>query len=106
MLPIETRINNVYLDSRNKVLSTETKSVTLRTKEVGLLEYLMRHPNQLHSSEDLLKAVWASDTDATPGTVRTWVLNLRKKLEELGEPDLIQTVRGSGYIIELKSTDS
>jgi DNA-binding response OmpR family regulator len=63
---------------------------------------LMRHANRPYSAQKLLAAVWPSDSDVSEGTVRTCVLNLRKKLAGAGKPDLIKQVVNSGYVIEKK----
>lgn len=76
-------------------------TVKLRTKESLLLEYFIRHPNQLFSAQDLLSACWPADTDASADTVRTWIKLLRQRLVEVGRPDLIKTVIGSGYIFQV-----
>jgi DNA-binding response OmpR family regulator len=49
----------------------------------------------------LLDAVWRSDSDSSEDTVRTCMRTLRLKLQKLGRDDLIKTILGSGYIIEL-----
>jgi two-component system OmpR family response regulator len=106
LLPVETRINGVILDSRTRVLTGNSCSVTLRAKEVALLEFLMRHPNNVYSAQDLLNAVWPSDSEGSCDSVRTWMMNIRKKLDEIGEKELIKTVKNMGYVIEYKAPES
>ena len=69
-------------------------------KESALLEYLMRHPNRVYSSKDLLDAVWPSEKEATTDTVRSWMRNLRKKLGTAQREDFVKTIPSSGYVIE------
>lgn len=76
-------------------------TVKLRAKESLLLEYFIRHPNQLFSAQDLLTACWSADSEASVDTVRTWIKLLRQRLVEVGQPDLVQTVIGSGYILQV-----
>jgi len=84
---------------RARVGETE---VQLTGAEFGLLRYLMTHPGQVFSSQQLLEEVWdyASGT-ADPGLVRWHIMNLRSKLGcEPGHPDYIHTVPHQGYILE------
>lgn len=100
MLPVEIRINNVILDMNTKSIVVDGVSYALRSKECVLLEYLMRHPNRIFGSKNLLDAIWPSDQEASTDTVRSWIRNLRQKLAAAGKPDLIKTIPGSGYMIE------
>jgi len=91
------------LKARNITLETDTyrvmvgdKDITLLPKEFALLEFLMRHPNQVFSSEALIDRVWPSDSEASPDTVRTYVNRLRKKVDA----DVIRTIHGIGYKLE------
>ncbi|HEY9733233.1 MAG TPA: response regulator transcription factor [Drouetiella sp.] len=79
--------------------SNEKRFVKLRPKEAALLEFLFRNPNRTHSAQTLLEKCWSSDAEAGTNSVRTWMGNLRNKLEQLGKGDLIQTVVGSGYFV-------
>lgn len=99
-LPSELEIRDVRLDSINRTISYGENRVQLMPKESAVLEYLFRHPNRHFSAQDLLDAVWSSEADTNDDTVRTTVKTLRKKLTDLGQPDLVKTVRHVGYIIE------
>jgi DNA-binding response OmpR family regulator len=79
---------------RNKVL------VDLTAREFALLEYFMRHPNQVLSRQQILFAVWDYDFDPESNIVDVYVRYLRTKIDEPGEPSLIVTVRGAGYRFE------
>lgn len=73
------------------------EEVHLLPKEFRLLEFLVRHPNQVFSAEELLASVWESDTDALLDTVRGHITRLRKKLDSEGMSSIIATVYGVGY---------
>lgn len=101
------QVTSNVLKARNVVLETSTFRVTrddqevqLLPKEFALLEFLMRHPNQVFSAEALLDRVWASDSDASPETIRTYVKRLRKKIDVEGAQSIINTVHGVGYKLE------
>jgi DNA-binding response OmpR family regulator len=96
------------LKAGDLVLSTETKLVTvgaqrvrLTQRETSLLEYMLRNPNKFFSATDLRKNVWPSEGQFTDESVRTCVKTLRQKLDELSRGDLVKTVPGSGYILEM-----
>lgn len=101
ILPVELTINGVALDLKTRVVREGNNNLRLMPKECALLEFLMRHPDTIYSSKALLDAVWRSDSDSSEDTVRTCMRTLRLKLQKLGRDDLIKTILGSGYIIEL-----
>lgn len=101
ILPVELTVNGVALDLKTRVVREGTTNLRLMPKECALLEFLMRHPDTIYSSKALLDAVWRSDSDSSEDTVRTCMRTLRLKLQKLGRDDLIKTILGSGYIIEL-----
>ncbi|HEY9785445.1 MAG TPA: response regulator transcription factor [Candidatus Obscuribacterales bacterium] len=80
-----------------RVLKDE-QPVQLVPKEFQLLEFMMRHQNQVFTPEALLNRVWPSDSESTAEALRTTMKRLRKKLDPDGE--LIRTVHGVGYILE------
>jgi two-component system, OmpR family, manganese sensing response regulator len=74
--------------------------IDLLPKEMALLEFLIRHPNQLFDVNDLLNHVWSSESDSTEDAVRQCVARLRRKLEVEGKKSPIVTVKGLGYRLE------
>lgn len=76
------------------------EEISLLPKEFALLEFLMRHPNQVFSAEAILDRVWASESEASPETIRTYIKRLRKKLDVEGQPSILATVHGVGYKLE------
>jgi len=73
------------------------REVVLTTTEFDLLCHFLRNPRQVLSRDQLLEAVWGGDFDAVSNVVDVYVGYLRAKL---GEPRLIQTVRGLGYVLK------
>jgi DNA-binding response OmpR family regulator len=73
--------------------------LSLLPKEFALLEFMMRHPNQVFTPEALLAHVWPSDTDATVAALRTTMKRLRAKIDPEGE--LLRTEHGVGYMLEV-----
>jgi DNA-binding response OmpR family regulator len=71
--------------------------VDLSTREFALLEYLMRHAGQVLSRVQILATVWEYDFDPQSNIVDVYVRYLRRKIDTLDEPSLIETIRGAGY---------
>jgi DNA-binding response OmpR family regulator len=75
------------------------RSVELTQREFELLEYLMRNERIVISRQRLLDEVWGYDPFSTTNTIEVFVSNLRRKLEAGGEPRLLHTIRGAGYVL-------
>jgi two-component system response regulator MprA len=67
--------------------------------EFSLLELLMSHPRKVLSRETIFSAVWGYDLDYASNSLEVYIGSLRRKTEGEGEPRLIQTVRGIGYVL-------
>ncbi|MDP3508612.1 MAG: response regulator transcription factor [Candidatus Melainabacteria bacterium] len=91
------KVGKLEMDVNNFKLTNHGKEVQLLPKEFALLEFFMRHPNQVFSPETLIDRVWASDHEASPETIRTYIKRLRKKLDVEGKPSNLSTVHGVGY---------
>jgi len=95
-------VGNVEFDPRLRLIRRGDENVQLSPTESGLLETLCSNPNNFFSSVALFKAVWPSESDTSEEIVRTHMKVLRRKLKLLSEQELIQTVRGSGYLIRME----
>ena len=75
--------------------------IILSNKEFSLLEYLMRHKDQLLTKEQIISHVWNYDADILPNTVEVYIRNLRNKIDRpfKERKSLIHTIRGFGYKI-------
>ncbi|MDX6684556.1 MAG: two-component system, OmpR family, response regulator MprA [Baekduia sp.] len=73
--------------------------VELTQREFELLEYLMRNERIVVPRQRLLEDVWGYDPFATTNTIEVFVSNLRRKLEGGGEPRVLHTIRGAGYVL-------
>lgn len=87
----------VTLDTKSRVARRGDLAVDLPSREFALLEYLMRHADQVLTRQQLLDAVWGFDFDTGSNVVDVYVGYLRRKLDRPGEPSFIETVRGAGY---------
>jgi two-component system, OmpR family, response regulator MprA len=75
------------------------RDVELTQREFELLEYLMRNERIVISRQRLLDEVWGYDPFSQTNTIEVFVSNLRRKLESGGEPRLLHTIRGAGYVL-------
>ena len=75
------------------------RRIELTAREFELLEYLMRNERLVISRERLLDDVWGYAPLAETNTVDVFISNVRRKLEAGGEPRILHTVRGAGYVI-------
>jgi two-component system response regulator MprA len=75
------------------------RPLELTATEFDLLAQLVRQPERVLTHDDLLMAVWAYPAATTTNTLRVYMGYLRRKLEADGQPRLLQTVRGVGYVM-------
>jgi DNA-binding response OmpR family regulator len=100
MRECEIRIKEMVVDTRRKNVSINRMPLELTRKEYGILEYLVLHKNNVVSVESLIEHVWDSETDMFSNTFKFHMSSLKRKLAELTPSELIQNVRGQGYIVE------
>ncbi len=77
------------------------RRVELTQREFELLEYLIRNQRVVISRQQLLEDVWGYEPFADTNTIEVFVSNIRRKLEADGEPRLLHTVRGVGYVLRV-----
>ena len=77
------------------------RDIELTQREFELLEYLMRNERIVISRQRLLDEVWGYDPFSMTNTIEVFVSNLRRKLEAGGEPRLLHTIRGAGYVLRV-----
>jgi two-component system response regulator MprA len=87
---------DLVLDVSSRSARRGTRELTLSGRETALLELLLRNSRQVVSRELALERVWGSVSAASPNVVDRYVHHLRRKL---GEPPLIEAVRGTGFIL-------
>lgn len=73
------------------------QELQLTPKEFDILEFLLRHPDQVFSAEALLDRLWKSDAEVSPDTVRVYIKRVREKLEKHGRGNMLKNVHGVGY---------
>lgn len=96
-LPETLRSGDIELNLSDRRVTRNGKELTLTLKEFGLLEYFMRHPNQVVNREDLLNHLWDFNYVGFSNVVDVHVKNLRRKLGDGNNGSVLETVRGIGY---------
>jgi two-component system response regulator MprA len=92
-------VADLRLNPASREVLRGDRPVDLTAREFELLEYLMRNERLVVSRQTLLDEVWGYHPFAETNTVDVFISNLRRKLEEGGEPRLLHTVRGAGYVL-------
>lgn len=93
------RFADLSVDLGTREVARGTRQVDLTAKEFDLLAAFVRQPRQVLSREQLLSQVWGFDFEAETHVLEVYVRYLREKLEAGGEPRLIHTRRGVGYVL-------
>jgi len=96
-VPTILRLGDIELDPAERTASRDGVPLSLTLKEFGLLEYFLRHPNQLVNREDLIAHLWDFNYESFSNVVDVHIKNLRRKLDMGAEPSILETVRGIGY---------
>ena len=91
-------IGGIRLDPGSRQVTRGDHAISLTPREYRLLELLMRNPGRAVSRDTILESVWGFDSEVNENTVEVFVRLLRVKVDQ-GEPKLIQTVRGFGYMM-------
>ena len=87
----------IRMDLRSRRVQRNGSDVHLTAREFEVLAYLMRHPDQVLSREQILNAVWGFDFDPGTKVLEVYIGYLRRKLAAADDADPIETVRNVGY---------
>ena len=91
------RVEDLEMDLLKRTVKRAGTAISLQPREFQLLEFLMRHANQVVTRTMLLEAVWDFHFDPKTNVVETHVSRLRSKINQGSAVELIHTIRGSGY---------
>lgn len=98
------RFMDITLDTRTHEARRGERLIALSSKEYALLDFLLRHPREVLSRTAIAEHVWDYEADHLSNVIDVYIRYLRTKLCADGEPNVIQTIRGSGY--QLKEPES
>lgn len=96
------QIGDLLMDTARHVVERNGRLIDLSPREYAILEYLMRHPNQVLSRTQIGEHVWNFDFFNESNVVDVYIGYLRRKVDLPDEPPLIHTVRGVGYSLRDK----
>jgi len=92
-------VADLTLDNNTHRATRASRVIDLTAKEFNLLDLFMSHPNQVLTREVIFEKVWEYDFGGESNVLDVYIRYLRKKLEAGGEPRLIFTIRGVGYVL-------
>lgn len=97
----QLQVGPLTLNSTTFEVKRSNKDIQLSSKEFALLDYLMKHPNQILTKDQIISHVWSYESDILPNTVEVYIGYLRTKVDRAfpKEKPMILTVRGFGYKI-------
>lgn len=98
--PAILRAGDLELDLMTRKVTRGEVLIELQTREFSLLEYLLKHKNQVVTRTMLLENVWDYHFDPQTNVIDVHISRLRSKIDKGFETPIIQTVRGAGYIVE------
>lgn len=96
-VPTVLKEGGIELNPVEHTVVIDGKPVSLTLKEFGLLEYFLRHPNEVVNREDLLAHLWDFNYESFSNVIDVHVKNLRRKLGSENRAGILETVRGIGY---------
>jgi two-component system, OmpR family, response regulator MprA len=91
---------DVELDMGTRLAHRGTREIVLSPTEFDLLALFLRRPRQVLTREIILNCIWGLDFEGSSNVMEVYIGYLRAKLEAEGEPRLIHTVRGIGYVLK------
>src|SRR3989338_64057 len=97
--PEVLRFADLTLDTGTRQAARGERAIDLTAKEYELLELFMHHPRQVLTREIIFDRVWGYDFGGESNIIEVYIRYLRQKTEANGEPRLIRTVRGVGYVL-------
>ena len=95
---VSLHVGEVRLDPATRTVTRSSAALSLTPREYSLLELLMRNAGRAVSRDQILQSVWGFDADVNENTLEVFMRHLRLKVD-VGEPKLIHTLRGFGYMM-------
>lgn len=95
-------LGDLQLDLTSLNLARRKKKIQLSVREFQLMEYLMRHPQQVLSRDQIEQALWSWGSEPESNAVTTLVRRLRQRLATVGAKDWLETVYGMGYRLNVR----
>jgi DNA-binding response OmpR family regulator len=97
--PVPLQVGDVRIDPARRIVRRGEREIELTNREFELLQAMARHAGMVLSRRQLLQQVWGYTFEVDGNVVDQFVSYLRRKLEAAGEPRIIHTVRGIGFVL-------
>ncbi len=101
LAPAVLKALDLEMDVLRRRVMRGKNELSLTNREYALLEFFLRHPNQVVTRTMLSEHVWEHDFDTFSNVIDVHIARLRRKIDEGFAPPLLQTVRGSGYMLRV-----
>lgn len=98
-------LGDLQLDLTSLNLGRREEKIQLSVREFQLMEYLMRHPQQVLSRDQIEQALWSWGSEPESNAVTTLVRRLRQRMAAVGAKDWLETVYGMGYRLDVRDQD-
>ena len=95
------RVADLEVNTVTHEVRRDGRPIELTSKEYAVLEYFVRHPNQVLTRTQIAEHVWDYDFVAMSNVVDVYIRYLRRKLGDEEEPRLLRTIRGTGYQLKV-----
>lgn len=94
------KYENIIIDmSKRAIYDNNNENIEIRPKEFAILEYLIINRGRVISAEELIEHIWDNDESMFSNVIKVHLSNLRKKLSQYCEEEIILNIRGVGYTI-------
>lgn len=100
LLPTVLRAGDLEMDTLRRRVTRRDKELSLTNREYEMLEFFLRHPDEVVTRSSLAEHVWEHDFDTFSNVIDVFVARLRRKVDSDFATKLLQTVRGSGYVLK------
>jgi DNA-binding response OmpR family regulator len=95
--PVSLTVGDLVLDPARRTVTRAGTAIDLTAREFSLLQFLMRHPGDLVTKQQIMQNVWDFDFDGDSNVVEVYIGRLRRKVDKPFGREDIETLRGSGY---------
>ncbi len=93
----QLQVDDLVLDTSSHRVERGDTPIELTSKEYAILEYFMRHPNQVLTRTMISEHVWDDEFDSFSNIIDVYIRRLRRKIDDPAPVKLLHTIRGSGY---------
>jgi len=95
----EFTFGDLTVNLASRTVRRGDRSISLQNRQLELLAYLLAHANQIVTRDMIARDVWKESTATWTNVIEVQINQLRKKVEEPGQPSMLHTVRGQGYLL-------